>query len=68
MLLPTVKDSAALQKMSGRQVLGTISLALTPAARLGNRHQAYGVGAAFGVLILAQGIWLLWLFGQVRMG
>jgi polysaccharide chain length determinant protein (PEP-CTERM system associated) len=68
LLLPTFKDSAALQKATGRVVLGTIALAMTPAGRRGERIQAYGVAAAFGVLILAQGIWLLWLSGQVHIG
>ncbi len=66
LLFPTFKDSASLQKSTGRQVLGTITLAMSPAGRLSQRNQAYGVAAAFGVLLLAQAIWLLWLSGRVH--
>lgn len=65
---PTYKDAMALQQATGRQVLGTVALAVTDAARQARRGQFAGVAAAFGGLLVAQAAWIFWLSGRLNIG
>jgi polysaccharide chain length determinant protein (PEP-CTERM system associated) len=65
---PTFKSAAALQAATGRQVLGSVTLAITDAGRGSMRGQAIGVAAAFGCLLVVQATWLFWVAGRINLG
>jgi polysaccharide chain length determinant protein (PEP-CTERM system associated) len=64
LLRPTFKDAAELTRVTGRQVLGAISVAVNDEYRLRMRGQGIGVLAACSGLLLVQTGWLLWLASQ----
>lgn len=65
---PTFKDAMALHQATGRQVLGSVAIAVNDAARGSRRGQFASVGLAFVGLLALQGAWLLWLSGRLNIG
>jgi hypothetical protein len=60
-LRPAFDEVKSLEQLSGRPVLGTVSMLVTPQ---GARQRQMGLmrfGAAFGLLIVTQAIWLAWV-------
>jgi uncharacterized protein involved in exopolysaccharide biosynthesis len=60
-LRPAFDEVKSLAALSGRPVLGTVSMLVTPQ---GARQRQAGLrrfGAAFGVLIVMQAIWVAWI-------
>jgi polysaccharide chain length determinant protein (PEP-CTERM system associated) len=60
-IFPTFRDVDALQKATGRKVLGSISLAVSDERRRGLRTQGIGVAVAGGALLMVQAGWMVWL-------
>jgi polysaccharide chain length determinant protein (PEP-CTERM system associated) len=60
-LRPTLADSKALEKLSGRHVLGTISLAKTPTFDRDRRKDLLRFGGVTLLLIVFQFGWLAWV-------
>lgn len=65
---PTFKDAVELHKVTGRQVLGSVTFAITEAGRASRRGQAVGLAAACGGLLLTQAAWVLWVSGRFNIG
>jgi polysaccharide chain length determinant protein (PEP-CTERM system associated) len=65
LVLPTYRTTAALEKATGRKVLGSLSMTFTPDHRRQMRTQALGVALACGALLLVQGGWILWIAGRL---
>lgn len=65
-LRPTFKDAAELTRVTGRQVLGAISVAVNADYQQQMRSQGIGVALACGGLVVLQTGWLLWLASQVH--
>ncbi len=61
LLWPTYDDAAALRAESGRPVLGTISMLLTPARRHEHRMNLLRFGSAFVLLLSMQAVWVAWI-------
>jgi hypothetical protein len=60
-LRPAFDEVKSLEQLSGRPVLGTVSMLVTPQ---GARQRQAGLrrfGAAFVVLIVMQAIWVAWI-------
>jgi len=60
MAKPTINDRETLRLLSGRPVLGTVSLFVTPDGILRQRAATLRFALAFGVLLFAQSGWVLW--------
>ena len=58
---PTVDDTNALRHISGRPVLGSVSISLTDAARLGARTDMMRLGLAVLSLFVLQTLWVAWV-------
>ncbi len=61
LLKPTLNDSHSLELLSGRPVLGSISLSKTDASRLVDRRDLQRFAAAAALLLVCQTAWLAWL-------
>lgn len=64
-VFPTYRDAKKLRDATGREVLGTVSMALTPAVTQRLRSQGIGVAAACAGLLAIQAGWLIWLVGRL---
>ncbi|MEP7316708.1 MAG: GNVR domain-containing protein, partial [Sphingomicrobium sp.] len=65
-LRPTVDEVASLRDLSGRPVLGSVTLLLSADDRRHRRHNGFMFMAAFAVLIALQGLWVAWLLLQLH--
>src|SRR5205085_6397065 len=59
MLGPTFDDKESLRVLSGRPVLGSLSMLRTPAALVRHRAAVLRFALAFGLLIAAQVAWII---------
>ena len=57
---PSLDSIEALRRLSGRPVLGSVSLCMTQASTEARRADLRRFSLAFCVLVLAQGTWLAW--------
>ena len=63
-LRPTVDDADSLRRLTGRPVLGTVSLSTLGGSMPRTRARAISFGLAIGTLVLAQIGWLMWVAVQ----
>lgn len=61
LLRPTIHDAASLEHLSGRPVLGTISLSRTDVANLAARRDLRRFSSAAAALATLQVAWLIWI-------
>jgi polysaccharide chain length determinant protein (PEP-CTERM system associated) len=61
LIWPTFEEKAALAEFSGRPVLGTVSMLVTPEGTRRQRASVWRFAAAFGFLMAIQGAWLAWI-------
>ena len=64
LLRPTLHDDASLELLSGRPVLGTISLSKTASWQLARRHQKQRFISAAGLLVALELAWLFWTISR----
>ena len=60
-LRPSVDEAATLAALSGRPVLGAVSLVTTPAGLRASRRADVRFWAVCGLLLCAQSIWVAWV-------
>jgi polysaccharide chain length determinant protein (PEP-CTERM system associated) len=65
---PTFKSTSALQRATGRQVLGAVTLASIDGAQASLRGQVVGVSLACVGLLVVQAAWVVWLSGRMNIG
>ncbi len=65
-LRPVVSTPKALRELSGRPVLGSVSLLMNPQALRAQRAGNFGLAAGAGSLMLAQLGWVVWVASQVK--
>jgi polysaccharide chain length determinant protein (PEP-CTERM system associated) len=65
-LRPMVNSVQVLKQLSGRPVLGVVSLLQTPESLGKARTDWMRLSGAFGLLCLMQSAWLIWLFNHTR--
>ena len=65
-LRPVVGTPKALRELSGRPVLGSVSLIMNPQALRAQRAGSFGLAAGAGTLMLTQLAWLAWVAAQAR--
>ena len=58
---PTVLDARSLEAWSGRRVIGSVSMVISPGVLSERRSSAIRFSVAVGVLLLAQAGWLAWI-------
>lgn len=58
---PTFDDAAALRLLSGRPVVGTVSMLVTPQGQQAQRVGALRFGVALALLMALQAMWLVWI-------
>lgn len=63
-LRPVVSTPKALRELSGRPVLGSVSLLMNPQALRAQRASAFALAGAAGSLMLAQLAWVAWVAVQ----
>ena len=63
-LRPVVNTAKALRELSGRPVLGSVSLLMNPQALRAQRSGTLALGAAAASLMLAQLAWVAWVATQ----
>jgi polysaccharide chain length determinant protein (PEP-CTERM system associated) len=62
MAKPTINDRETLRLLSGRPVLGTVSLFITPDGAIRQRASTLRFALAVGVLLIAQSGWVVWTY------
>lgn len=60
-IFPTVQTASALRAITGRPLLGSISLRLDAAALVRRRLDRIAFGSALSLLVLSVGAWTVWL-------
>ena len=60
-LRPAFDDAKALESLSARPVIGTVSMILTPQALREQRSGLLRFGVACGVLLVLQAVWVAWI-------
>ena len=65
---PTFDEARALRQFSGRPVVGTVSMRLSPAAARQRQASSLVFTAAVGVLLLMQIVWVVWMAVHPRAG
>ena len=65
-LRPVVSTPKALRELSGRPVLGSVTLLLNPMGQRAQRAATLSLAAGVGSLMLAQLGWLAWVAAQAR--
>lgn len=65
-LRPVVSTPKALRELSGRPVLGSVSLLMNAQALRAQRAGSFGLAAGAGSLMLAQLAWVAWVAAQAR--
>jgi G-rich domain on putative tyrosine kinase len=63
---PVVSTPKALRELSGRPVLGSVSLLMNPQALRAQRAATLGLAAGAGTLMLAQLGWVAWVAAQAK--
>ena len=63
---PVVNTPKDLRELSGRPVLGSVSLIMNPQALRAQRAGSFGLAAGAGTLMLAQLAWVAWVAVQAR--
>jgi hypothetical protein len=61
-----VATPKALRELSGRPVLGSVSLLMNPQALRAQRAGSFGLAAGAGSLMLAQLGWVAWVAAQAK--
>ena len=67
-LRPTFDEALALRQFSGRPVVGTVSMRLSPSAARQRQASSLAFTAAVGVLLLLQITWVAWMAVHPRVG
>lgn len=65
---PTFEDRATLARLSGRTVLGTVSMLVTPQALQERRTSMLRFAATSALLIALQAVWITWLSLKPNIG
>ncbi len=65
---PTFDEARALREFSGRPIVGTVSLRLSPAAARQRRASSLAFTAAVATLLLLQIAWVTWMAVHPRVG
>jgi polysaccharide chain length determinant protein (PEP-CTERM system associated) len=65
-LLPTFSSAKLLGEMTGRKVLGSVSMVMSADTMRQARVEKFRFVSAFGSLIIAVGVWIAWASMQVR--
>ena len=60
-MAPTIVEAVALRRLTGRPVLGTVSVFATPESLLTRRLGERRFAAALASLIALQSLWLAWI-------
>lgn len=60
-LMPTIDNSTMLRAVSGRPVLGSVSMLVTPQMRVQSRRRNLAWGATLGMLLCGYGFWMVWM-------
>ncbi|MGH6612398.1 MAG: XrtA system polysaccharide chain length determinant [Burkholderiaceae bacterium] len=68
LLSPTFDDASALREMSGRPVLGTVSMLVTPEGERGQRVQVARFASALGIVVVLQALWVAWIASRSGFG
>jgi polysaccharide chain length determinant protein (PEP-CTERM system associated) len=63
---PVVNSVQLLRQLSGRPVLGVVSVLQTPEKLRKTQLDLMGLGSALGLFCLVQGVWLIWLLNHTR--
>jgi hypothetical protein len=58
---PTFDDAKSLEQLSGRPVLGAVSMLVTPQGQVDKRTRLVRFGAALCVLLVLQAVWVGWI-------
>ncbi len=58
---PTIDEAVSLRQLSGRPVLGTVSMLVTPQVKRKQRMHTWRFTIAFGVLLMLQTLWVAWI-------
>ena len=58
---PTVVEASTLRRLTGRPVLGTVSVLATPESRFARRQGQQRFAAALTALVALQALWLAWI-------
>ncbi|HWP20757.1 MAG TPA: XrtA system polysaccharide chain length determinant [Burkholderiaceae bacterium] len=66
-LSPSFDSERALRELSGRPVLGTVSLVLNNSMRVARRRALVGFSGAVGLFLVANAGWLAWVAIQGRL-
>lgn len=61
LMWPTFDEAASLRALSGRPVLGTVSMLVTPDGKRGQRLSVMRFATAFGMLLVLQTMWIAWI-------
>ena len=61
---PTLHDDAALEQLSGRPCLGSVSISKTPTWQLNRRRDLMRFASATGVLVTLELAWLVWVVSR----
>jgi len=67
-LRPTFDEARALREFSGRPIVGTVSMRLSPSASRQRQASSLTFTAAVGVLLLMQIAWVVWMAVHPRPG
>jgi polysaccharide chain length determinant protein (PEP-CTERM system associated) len=67
LMRPTFDDAKSLRVFSGRQVVGTVSMLVTPHARREQRMSLLRFTAVFGVVMALQAIWVAYVALKPRL-
>jgi polysaccharide chain length determinant protein (PEP-CTERM system associated) len=60
-LMPTVDNAAALRRLTGRPVLGSVSMLVTEAMSRRARWRTVGFASGLGMLVLCYGVGIAWM-------
>lgn len=63
---PTFHDQGELREITGRPVLGSVSLYVSPQSRLSERRDLMAFAGVAGVLILSHVVWIGWITIHAR--
>lgn len=66
-LSPSMDSERILRELSGRPVLGSVSLVMSNTMRVQERRASLGFVGAFGLFLIANAAWLAWIALQGRL-
>jgi polysaccharide chain length determinant protein (PEP-CTERM system associated) len=65
---PTIDDAASLRALTGRPVLGSVSMTVSPRMLQRRRTNTIRYSAAAGVLLAVQALWITWIALKPTLG